>query len=714
MPQHVRDRLEHELRVITAQGLCDYFLIVWDICRFARSRGIMTTGRGSAGDSLVAYLLNITSADPLAHELLFERFLNPQRKQMPDIDVDFDSRRRDEVTAYVYRRYGAERVAAVCTLNTFRARSAIRDVGKALGMNEREIGILAENMPHIPACDIQEAMREFPELRDAKLDLSDKQLLIELCGQISRFPRHLSVHVGGLVIAPEPITNLISLQLASKGIVIAEFDKDDVEALGLVKMDILGLRIHTAISDCLDMVEQRTGQRICLDDIPLDDEPTFELLRSTDTVGLFQLESPGQRNLLGRAQPHEFEEVIANISLFRPGPVQSNMIAPYLRRKHGLEPVVYPHPALEPIMRRTFGVLIYQEQVLEIAAAIAGFTLGEADQLRRLMTSDRSHDEMMKLGESFIAKSVERGVELPVAEEVFRQVSGFAAYGFCKAHAACFGLVSYQTAWLKAHYPAEFIAGLLSAQPMGFYPMRTIAEEARRLGIQLLPPCVNRSEASFNAEYGGSSRALESAPTGGAPSPSLIARDLNLTGVSPSLNPFTFWRPRLNRMKVIPTTKLYEYKDGDRVRVAGIVVARARPPTRSGKTAIFICLEDELGLVDVAVFEECYQRCGRAIYASPVLFVEGKLTRQGARDLSVTAQTVIGLGSWKDFQTKEQATGGAGLRADSSTVGEVSGPTTTPTVPMPPQTGNDIHRLQNRLMEQWEPSPSPRVGDRRG
>ena len=788
----VRERLEHELTVIEDKGLCDYFLIVWDIVRFARSRSIPCSGRGSAGDCIVSYVLGITSVDPIAHDLLFERFLNPERRNMPDIDVDFCARRRDEVTAYIYDKYGAERVAAVCTVNTYRARSAVREVGKALNFPEEELGKLAEVFPHIHASEIDEAAQKFPEVRDADLDLSDKRLLIELCEEISGFPRHLSVHVGGLLIGARPLTEMVPLELANKGIVIAQFDKDDVEALGLVKMDILGLRIHTAIDDCLDHIEQRTGERPDLDRLPLDDEAAYRLLRSTKTVGLFQLESPGQRNLLGRTQPHEFEEIIANISLFRPGPVQADMITPYIRRKHGLEPVVYAHPALRPILERTYGVVVYQEQVLRIAQAIAGFSLGQADVLRRMMTHDAPDETLEELHDQFLEGAERKGVQREVAEEIFGMIRGFAAYGFNKAHAACFGKVSYQTAYLKAHYPAEFLAGILSSQPMGFYPPRTVAEEAKRWGVGLLPPCVNASERRCTVEPDGGQWAkgkgqrgngntesydsngelqARSVPPGGqetgdgptsanirlglgmvrglseaglhsilearerdgpfqsledfckrarVPRPvvenlilvrafdftgrsvqellwmlgamprtaqssewrvasgeqrppgrdprllavsrrsevggrlSDVAADLHILGVSTTKNAFSFWRSRMKEMGVTPSTGLYKCKDGDRVRVAGIVVARARPPTRSGKTAIFISLEDEFGLVDVAVFEEAYQRCGRAIYSSPVLCVEGKLTRQGKLDLSVTAEQVIGLGSWEDFELQPQ------------------------------------------------------------
>jgi len=743
----VRARLDHELAIIEGKGLCDYFLIVWDIVRFAREQRIRCTGRGSAGDSLVSYVLGITHADPLANDLLFERFLNPERRNMPDIDVDFDTRRRDEVTRYVYDTYGAEHVAAVCTVNTFRARAAIREIGHALGFSDDEIGRIASLFPHIRAADIGEAMERYPELRDAAVDIDDKRLLIELAQEISGFPRHLSVHVGGLLIGARPLTEMVPLELACKGIVISQFDKDDVEALGLVKMDLLGLRIHSAIEDALDHIETRTGVRPDIEAIPLDDEPSYELLRSTHTVGLFQLESPGQRNLLGRTQPTQFEDVIANISLFRPGPVQADMITPYVLRRHGLQPVEYAHPDLEPILASTFGVVIYQEQVLRIAHAIAGFSLGEADVLRRMMTHDITPEDLEEVQERFMLRASERGVRPDVAAEIFDMVRGFAAYGFNKAHAACFGKISYQTAWLKAHYPAEFLAGILSSQPMGFYPPRTVAEDAKRFGCAILPPCVNRSEGRCTVEYDANERgdirvglwmvrglhgsverivaererhgpfaslddfcrrtcvprpAVENLVLARAfeftglsvqelmwrlgalpddvvadrrgrrcgPSlayddvddlvrllPSLdpmtavgrVATDLHLLGVSTTRNAFSFWRERLRELGVTPSVKLWRRGDRERVRVAGIVVARARPPTRSGRTAIFISLEDELGLIDVAVFEEAYEKCGRALYTSPVLCVEGRLTRMGRLDLSVTAERVIGLGSWQDF-----------------------------------------------------------------
>ncbi|MFQ5809586.1 MAG: DNA polymerase III subunit alpha, partial [Armatimonadota bacterium] len=497
----VMGRLQHELQTINDLGFAEYFLVAWDIVRFAREQGIRCSGRGSAGDSLVCHVLGITDADPMAHaNLIFERFMSREHSKMPDIDVDYCSRRRDEVTEYVYRKYGEGHVAAVCTLNTFQARSAIREVGKALALDPEDIDRMAKAFPYISAAEIPDAFETVPEVRDANIDVSNKRDLIEICQLISGFPRHLSVHVGGLVITREPLTDIVPLEWAAKGVVVAQYDKDDIEALGLVKMDVLGLRIHTAIADCLEYIEKGHGIKLETEKIPLDDEATFELIRSTNTIAMFQLESPGQRNLLGRSQPETFEELITQISLFRPGPVQSDMISPYLRRRHGEEPVTYPHPALEPILEVTHGVIIYQEQILQIGHALAGFTPGEADRLRRAMTTNRSSTEMRALRESFIKGALNNGVRLDAAEEVWEQVAAFASFGFCKAHACCFAKIAYQTAYLKAHYPAEFLAGILSAQPMGFYPAHVILEEAKRCGVGVLPPDINRSMARYTVD----------------------------------------------------------------------------------------------------------------------------------------------------------------------------------------------------------------------
>ena len=496
----VVERLQYELKVINDLGFPEYFLAVWDIVGYARSKGIRCSGRGSAADSLVAYCLGITIADPIEHNLLFERFLNPERKGMPDIDIDFDAARRDEVIEYIYRQYGENKVAMVCTVSTLKARSSIRDIGKAMGFPPDDISRLASALPHIGGKRIREAIDKLPELRNSNLPVSRLEALLDVCEKVDGFPRHLSVHLGGVVISKCLLTELVPLEWATKGVIVSQFDKDDIETLGLVKMDILGLRNLSAIEDALVHIKQHHGIDLDIDNIPLDDEPTYETLRSCDTVGCFQVESPGMRGLLGRLQPRVFDDVIAQISLFRPGPMQADMIKPFIARRHGQEEIAYLHPSLEPILKETYGVILYQEQVISVSHALAGFTYGQSDSLRRAMTTDRSQEEMEKIKGAFIAGAIGKGVEAEVAEEVFSKLRAFAAYGFCKAHAASFGKIAYQTAYLKTHYPTEFLTGILNNEPMGFYPPNVIVEEARRLGIPLLPVDINRSDARFTVE----------------------------------------------------------------------------------------------------------------------------------------------------------------------------------------------------------------------
>ena len=528
----VTERLQHELKVIHDLGFAEYFLVVWDIVQHARSnacrcdghqtrrfrgsaapqlskrkpenagRGIRCSGRGSAADSLVAYCLGITIADPLEHNLLFERFLNPERKGMPDIDIDFDAARRDEVIEYIYNRYGEDKVAMVCTVSTLRAKSSIRDLGKAMDFTSDDIDRLASALPHTGGKRIREAIDRLPELRDGNLPIHKLEALVDICEKVDDFPRHLSVHLGGLVISRGLLTDLVPLEWATKGVIVSQFDKDDIETLGLVKMDILGLRNLSAIEDAVAMIRKNHGIDLDIDNLPLDDEPTYELLRSGNTVGCFQVESPGMRGLLGRLQPRVFEDIIAQISLFRPGPMQADMINPFIARRHGEEPITYPHPCLEPVLKDTYGVILYQEQVLSVSHALAGFTYGQADSLRRAMTTDRSQEEMEKIRKTFVDGAARNGIHTKTAEEVFSRLRAFAAYGFCKAHAASFAKITYQTAYLKVHYPAEFLAGILNNEPMGFYPANVIIEDARRLGIQILPVDINRSEKKFTTEFG--------------------------------------------------------------------------------------------------------------------------------------------------------------------------------------------------------------------
>ncbi|MBC7293868.1 MAG: DNA polymerase III subunit alpha, partial [Thermoleophilia bacterium] len=489
--------------MIQQMGFAPYFLVVHDIVRWARSRGIACSGRGSAGNSIVCYALDITASDPLQHNLLFERFLNPNRREMPDIDVDFCSIRRDEVINHIYQTFGSENVAVVANVNTMSPRSAVRIVAEALGLPPAQINALARNVPrHGDAARIREYLAGgWPELRDSPLkDESRWGRLLDIVERLDSFPLHLGTHLGGFVIADRSITYYAPLQWAAKGVVVTQFNKDDIAALGLVKMDILGLRTHSAISECVQIIKQRTGRRIDPYALPLDDPAAYEIIRSGNSIGLFQLESPGQRNLATRLQEQNFADIVAAIALYRPGPLEAEMIEPFIARRWGLEPVTVPHPAMAEAVADTYGVILYQEQVLRIAQAVAGFDLADADSLRRAMTRDRSREEMAAIGKTFVSRAVARGVPEEAAREVFRQLEGFAAYGFNKSHAVCFALISYATAWLKAHYPAEFLCAILNNQPMGFYTPRVVLNDARRLGLEVRPLDINLSGRGFTVE----------------------------------------------------------------------------------------------------------------------------------------------------------------------------------------------------------------------
>jgi error-prone DNA polymerase len=499
----VTARLERELKVVQELGFAEYFLAVRDIVEFARGRGIYYSGRGSAGNSIVSYVLRITDADPIAHELLFERFLNHTRREMPDVDIDFCSARRDEVIQYIYERFGHDKVAMVATVNTVRAPSAVRIVSRAFGFTPDEINQLSRRVPWGSAAKLGEMLAERPELAGHEFQQPHYHRLVDVAERLSGFPAHLGTHLGGFILSRDPLTDRVPLQWAAKGVVVAQFDKDDVETLGLVKMDILALKMHSAIAEAVRRIEARTGEHVSAWELPRDDPKVYELIKSARTVGLFQLESSGQRNLATRLQERDFEDVVAAISLFRPGPLQAEMIGPFIRRRHGRDQVVVPHPAMERILSRTYGVIVYQEQVIEVASAVAGFSLAEADTLRRTMTHERSMEEMDELGRVFVEKAMALGTSREVAEEVFRQLRGFAAYGFNKAHAACFAIVCNASAWLKAHYPAEFYAGIMNNQPMGFYSPRVVLNDARRFRLAVLPLDVNLSGEWFEVERGG-------------------------------------------------------------------------------------------------------------------------------------------------------------------------------------------------------------------
>lgn len=500
--RRVADRLEHELDVILKLGYADYFLLVWDVARHARGLGIRLGGRGSAADSAVSYCLGLTEVDAIGRGLLFERFLSLERAQKPDIDLDFDARRRDEVSAYVYAKYGEGRVATVCTYNTFQARSALRDFGKALGVPAADLDRLAKRFPHLRADAIPAALERYPELRQGGLPLERYQGLFQACAAVAGFPRFLGTHLGGLVICRDPLTSLTPLQQAAKGVTITQFDKADIEELGLVKLDLLCLRTLSAVSDTLEGLAG-DGTPIDYDTLSLADRPTFARLNSGETIGVFQLESPAQRSLQAVLGAEHMEDVIASVALIRPGPIKGNMVSPFIARRKGEEPVTHLHPKLAPILGKTYGVVLFQEQVIEVAMAVAGFTPGDADRLRRVMTHGRSQREMDAIGEEFVERAAARGVKREVAVDIFAMLAGYASYGFCEAHAAAFATTAYKTAYLVEHHPAHFFAAILSSQPMGYYPPNTICTEARRRGVAILPLDINRSQVAFSVEQAG-------------------------------------------------------------------------------------------------------------------------------------------------------------------------------------------------------------------
>jgi error-prone DNA polymerase len=503
MAPTVIERLETELATIKVLDFCSYFLVVWDIVRWAKSRGIRCQARGSAVDSLVVYALDISIVDPIHYNLLFERFMHPLRREPPDIDLDIDRKRRDEVRDYIYEKYGTENVACVGTISTYMARGAIRDAGKALNIPPGIIEEACEGIHFLSASRLIEKAEELPELKGNPVyKQPDLQEFFKLCVAIDRFPRHMSVHLGGLLIGEGRLSDLVPLEWSSGGDIISQYDKDDIESLGIVKMDLLALPTITVIEDSIRSIKQNHGIDLDIDAVPRDDKETFTMLRNGKTVGVFQLESPAQREMAGRLLPSSFDDIIVSISLVRPGPLKSNMDKTYLARRRGTEPVSYLHHSLNQSLEETLGVILYQEQVLKAAHDLAGMSYAQADGFRRAMTHDRTQAEMEGMRESFISMAIKRGVTNEIAEKVFEQLAAFAAYGFCKAHAVAYAVLSYQTLWLKCHYPAEFFAAVLSNQPMGYYPPRVLVAEAKRSGVSILLPDINCSMDDYTVERG--------------------------------------------------------------------------------------------------------------------------------------------------------------------------------------------------------------------
>lgn len=708
-PEQARAQLQRELDVIGEARLANYFLIVADIVRYAREAGIRCQGRGSAANSLAAYLLHISPIDPLAHDLVFERFLSAERLRseagfMPDIDLDFDAARREEVIQYLYRQYGEAHVAMACTFSTFRRRSALRDVGKALGLSPQAIA------------GVQRLVEDGQEPEAG----STAAQLLDLAQQIEGLPRHLGIHGGGMVITGAPLMGRVPTEPAAMpGRVVVQWDREGLEDAGLIKVDILGLRMLSALSEAAALAGAATGKTPDLDQLSFDDPAVYEMIGAADTIGVFQLESRAQTQLQPVLRPRCFNDLVIAISLIRPGPVQGNMVHPFLRRWRGLEPVTYAHPLLEPALGETLGVILFQEQVLKVARDLAGFSAGQGELLRRALGARRATEAIEKLRGDFLAGAQANGVPPAVAEAVFEQLRAFGGYSFAKSHACAFAAVVYQSAWLKCYYPAAHYTALLNNAPMGFWEPSVIAGEAKRRGLAVLPVDIHHSQARCALEEGnirlgfnyvkGSGRALaariverrasrpfaslrdfwqrvrpgrrvaENLIVAGAmdgwglPRRQLLwelgtlpgrpdALDLDLTpevvelpeltaaeallaeqavqGLSAGEHILAHVRPRLAGQGVLSTGQLAGCRHGQRVRVAGLLVVHQSPPTARG--VHFLTLEDEAGLVDVVVWPEVYRRYRRLLHAARLLLVEGVVQQEGGA-ANVLARRVVPL-----------------------------------------------------------------------
>jgi error-prone DNA polymerase len=490
-----RQQIRHELDIIRRLGLAGYFLIVWDIVREASRLGVLAQGRGSAANSAVCYCLGITAIDPVGMELLFERFLSEDRREAPDIDVDFAHQDRERVIQYVYERYGRDHAAMVCEAITYRGRAAVRDAARVLGFSVQQAEHLADEADRWNASATAEKLEQGGAAA-AGLDPSDHRVrvLAKLVQGLHQLPRHRSIHVGGFVLSAQPLAEVVPIEPAAmEGRTVIQWDKDDLDPVRLIKIDLLGLGMLTMIQKAIALVRLHRGVAVDLARLPMDDPAVYDMLCRADTIGVFQVESRAQMNTLPRLAPRKFYDLVVEVALIRPGPIQGEMVHPYLRRRAGEEPVTYPHPALEPILERTLGVPLFQEQGMQVAIAAAGFTPGEADELRRAMGHKRSHERMARICEKLIDGMAKNGIAPDIARRIFNQIAAFADYGFPESHAASFALLVYASAYLKHYYPAEFTCALLNAQPMGFYAPGTLVEDARRHGVLVRGVDVTRS-----------------------------------------------------------------------------------------------------------------------------------------------------------------------------------------------------------------------------
>src|SRR5947209_3450095 len=636
VPEVARQRLDYELSVIEHMGYAPYFLIVQDFVAFAKRSGILTTVRGSAAGSLVLYALGVTDVDPLQYRLPFERFLNPQRYTMPDIDVDFMDSRRDEVIRYVMDKYGADHVAQIITFGTMGARQAVRDVGRVMGLPYGDVDRIAKLIPFNATLD--DAVRSEPELQHLSEESAQIHRVLDLAHKLEGVARHASTHAAGVIISRDPLIEHVPLQKATKGdLVMTQYDMIAVEKIGLLKMDFLGLANLTILDTAMKIIERTRGHRVDLKRIPLDDSKTYDLLAAGETVGIFQLEGAGMTRYLKDLRPSNIQDIMAMVALFRPGPMAN--IPTYIRRKHGQEPIAYPHPALEPVLRETYGVMVYQEDVMAAAQAVAGFSPAEADVLRYVIGKE-IRDKLQQQRAKFIAGCVEQGVAGHVAEQIFEQFEPFARYGFNRAHAACYGLIAYYTAYLKANYPAEYMAAVLSSDAGDTDKVAAAVAESVRMGIRVLPPDVNESFEDFTVAGDAIRFGLAAVKNVGLGSVEAILQARQETGAFTSLTDVVERvDPRAVNRRVLeslikagaldslgmPLTQLLELPDKTPVTVGGLITAVKRTTTKGGSAMAFVTLEDLTGSCEVIIFPRAYEQVHFLLKRDAVLVVRGKV-----------------------------------------------------------------------------------------
>jgi len=705
VPAAVQRQIRHELQLIEKLEVAGYFLALHDIVHFAIGKGILCQGRGSAANSAVCYALRITSIDPVRMGLLFERFLSLERPEPPDIDVDFEHERREEVLQYVYGKHGRTRAGMVCEVICYRGRLAVREVGKALGLSLDQVDRLAKHTEFAGARALTEEHVAEAGLRP---DDPGVQRTLVLARMLEGFPRHLSIHVGGFVITHGDLAEVVPVENASmKDRTVVQWEKDDLNALGIFKVDLLGLGMLTVLSKSFALVEKHEGIRLDLATIPSEDPAVYRMLGEADAIGVFQVESRAQMNLLPRMKPKSFYDLTIEIALIRPGPILGDMVHPFLRRREGLEEVTYPSEEVRHILEKTLGVPLFQEQAMRLAVTAAGFGQGEADALRRALSHKRAEVLLVPWRERFIDGCVARGYAREYAEKCFEQFKGFSHYGFPESHSASFALIAYASAYVKCYHPAAFAAALLNSQPMGFYAPHTIVEDAKRHGVAVLPIDVRHSDWDATLECGAlriglrevkglqeaHARALMAVREAGpledlgnlarrarlprhalerlarsgaldglcgsrrqavwdvqalgppadddlfrgvpmdrspAPGPPLdeveqVVEDYRTTGLSLSSHPLALMRPFLDRRRVLTASRLMDARAKARVRVAGLVICRQRPPTAKG--VAFLSLEDETGISNLVVPPEIFERDRRVLLGSAFLVAEGRVER---------------------------------------------------------------------------------------